>query len=416
LQKAVDRLLGRPEIQFALETDTPESRTLAAPGRLRFPLYESSGEPLAVQVSPEDAVTAGQALATGAAGFVLPSPVSGTVRAITTQPDIRGNRAGNAVLIEPSEGDEPRGFEPLDPESGAPEALAERLREAGILSAVERPLPLVDQLRCDGDPGLEVLVVSAADREPGVSATLELLRERGEDANSAALLLGRIAGTPRVVLALLEGEAARQPRRDGIELLPLPARYPETLPGALRRRLGAGVEVVPLEAALAALDAVREGRVQREKRLTLIGPDQEPVANYRVSLGTPIRDLLDHAGIEPGEHDKVVAGGPLGGFPLFSLDGAIDAGVDALTVIPAGRYPAWSTEPCINCGRCIDICPLDLQVQLIARYAEFELFDRTPEYDIEACFECGLCAVVCTGRRPLLQYIRLAKRGLEAPA
>ena len=47
---------------------------------------------------------------------------------------------------------------------------------------------------------------------------------------------------------------------------------------------------------------------------------------------------------------------------------------------------------------------------------EFELFDRTAELDIDDCFECGLCAAVCTARRPLLQYIRLAKAGLEAPA
>jgi electron transport complex protein RnfC len=53
-------------------------------------------------------------------------------------------------------------------------------------------------------------------------------------------------------------------------------------------------------------------------------------------------------------------------------------------------------------------------VQLLGCYAEFELFDRTPKLDIDQCIECGLCASVCTGRRPLLQLIRLAKREVEA--
>ncbi len=104
------------------------------------------------------------------------------------------------------------------------------------------------------------------------------------------------------------------------------------------------------------------------------------------------------------------------GFALFSLLGSIDAGIDALTVIPKDRYPTWSTDPCINCGECIDICPVDLQVQMIGRYSEFELFDRTREFDIDECFECGLCAVVCTANRPLLQLIRLAKNALSEQA
>jgi electron transport complex protein RnfC len=85
-------------------------------------------------------------------------------------------------------------------------------------------------------------------------------------------------------------------------------------------------------------------------------------------------------------------------------------------VIRSGAFPDWTAEPCVNCGRCIDICPVDLQVQLIGRYAEFELFEPTAELGIDQCFECGLCAAVCTARRPLLQYIRLAKAGLEASA
>ena len=100
-------------------------------------------------------------------------------------------------------------------------------------------------------------------------------------------------------------------------------------------------------------------------------------------------DELDtvYAGIEVGERDKIVAGGPMRGFSLFSALGSIDAGVDALCVVPDGRFPNWTPDPCINCGRCIDICPIDLQVQLIARYAEFELFQGAKELSIAECFE-----------------------------
>ncbi len=417
-QKAARRLLGKPEVQFPLQTCVPETRELGTPELLRFSLCQGGGAPLASAVAGGDSVSAGQALATGEAGFVLASPVTGKVEAVAGQPDIRGDRRGSAVLVEPSAATASGAFEPLDPETAAPDTLAERVREAGILSSTQTPMPLLSQLCPQEEPSVDTVVVLAADREPGVSVALQLLRERPADASAAARLLGRIAGAGRVVLAILDGETDRPSKADGVELLPLEAEYPHTLPSAILRRLGIGqggrgTPIVPLETALAALDAVREGKVQEQKLLTLIGPDQSPVANYRVPLGTPILDVLSHAGIKPGERDKVVAGGPLQGFALFSVLGSIDAGVDALTVIPADRFPSWSVEPCVNCGACIDVCPLDLQVQLIGRYAEFELFDRTRELGIEECLECGLCAVVCTGRRPLLQYIRLAMKELE---
>ena len=44
----------------------------------------------------------------------------------------------------------------------------------------------------------------------------------------------------------------------------------------------------------------------------------------------------------------------------------------------------------------------DLQVHQIARYSEFNLFDRTPGLGLADCIECGLCATVCPSRRPLL--------------
>jgi Na+-translocating ferredoxin:NAD+ oxidoreductase subunit C len=419
-QKAVGRLLGEPEIEFPLETVLPETRVLESSELMRLSLCQGGGKPLTRSVAVDDSVTAGQVLATGAGGFVLASPVTGTVKAITDQPDIRGCRIGDeAILVEPEPEAASSAFEPLDPENADAESLAKRVVEAGILSAMRAPVPLLSLLRPDSerqvDIDIDTVVILAADRDPGVSVALQLLRERSADTCAAARLLGRIAGAGRVVLALPEGDAASFAAVDGVELLAVPERYPETLAGAILRRLGVhgDIPVISLEAALAALDAVRKGEVQREKLLTLIGPDQKPIANYRVQLGTPIRDILAHAGLEAGERDKVIAGGVMRGFAVYSLDGCIDAGVDALTVIPDEHFPSWSTEPCINCGRCIDICPINLQVQLIARYAEFELFDSTRELDIDQCFECGLCAAVCTGRRPLLQYIRLAKEGLE---
>jgi electron transport complex protein RnfC len=69
----------------------------------------------------------------------------------------------------------------------------------------------------------------------------------------------------------------------------------------------------------------------------------------------------------------------------------------------------WSDEPCVSAGACVTVCPVNLQPHMLARYAEFGFYDRTEEWGIFNCIECGLCAAACVGRRPLLQWIRLAK-------
>jgi electron transport complex protein RnfC len=104
------------------------------------------------------------------------------------------------------------------------------------------------------------------------------------------------------------------------------------------------------------------------------------------------------------------------GFAQQSLDGAIDGGVDALLLIPADEVLEWTDAPCINCGDCTDVCPVSMQVHLVGRYAEFQLFDQAGEQGVSACIECGLCAAVCPTRRPLLQLIRLAKQQQPADA
>ena len=49
---------------------------------------------------------------------------------------------------------------------------------------------------------------------------------------------------------------------------------------------------------------------------------------------------------------------------------------------------------------------------MLSRYAEFARYDKCVKEHIDACMECGLCGYVCLARRPVLQYIRLAKHKL----
>jgi electron transport complex protein RnfC len=412
------KLIGFAVGEYPLCTTPLPIEELGMPPVLSFTAGAAGGRSCKAAVEPGAEVEPGQPLFEGPAGPSFPCPVRGKVTGMADAPDIRGGRPGVALQVEPASDVLAGVFPGLDPRNTDRDALAARIREAGILTDEVRPRPLVDLLLPESGEAPGTLVVLAVDREPGVSGALQLLRDSCRDAAHASALLGKISGSGKVRLAVPEdyaGEAGEACRPEGIEILTIPSRYPESLePMVAARSGGNGVAVVAVETALAALDAVRHGRVRDRKVLTVIGPEGEAVGNYRVPMGTRLADILARTGLEPGPGDKIVAGGPMRGFAQYTAEAAVEPGVDALMLVRAGDVVPWSDEPCINCGNCVDACPVDLQVQLIGRYSEFGLFQQAGELEVEHCIDCGLCATVCIARRPLLQLIRLARWELQA--
>jgi electron transport complex protein RnfC len=394
LKEYLDRIFGFRGIRQPLNLTALPITEVPASSLLSLPLIGDGGAPLLPKVEKGDEVSPGQPLAEDGAGPGAVCPVKGKVAAVVAAPDARGARVGKAVLVEPSD-ESYAAFSGLDPEKESPEKLWERIREAGLVTDAVRPRPLAEVIGPKAGVPVDVLVVSAADREPEQ--------------------LGRMAGASKTLLALpgpVAKDAAKVLKQKKVSVLSIPPFYPESLEPlvALRAGGGEGARVVSAETALAALDAVKKGRVQDRKVVTFIGPDGRAKANYRTPLGMRLVDFFDYIGLKPGEADKVLVGGPMRGFAQYSLEASIDAGVDAVTLVPSESIINWSDEPCVNSGGCVAVCPVNLQPQLIARYAEFGLFDRTEELGVMYCIDCGLCAAVCVGRRPLLQWIRLAKR------
>jgi electron transport complex protein RnfC len=105
----------------------------------------------------------------------------------------------------------------------------------------------------------------------------------------------------------------------------------------------------------------------------------------------------------------VVAGGPMMGFTLGSLDVPVTKGTSGITVLTRGEARKAVETRCIRCGRCAEVCPMRLvptKLALAARAADPALARR---YHVAACMECGCCAYACPASIPLVQLIRLGK-------
>ena len=66
--------------------------------------------------------------------------------------------------------------------------------------------------------------------------------------------------------------------------------------------------------------------------------------------------------------------------------------------------------PCINCGRCVEVCPGRVIPSRLADYAERHDEEAFLEnYGMECC-ECGCCSYVCPAKRPLTQEIKSMRK------
>jgi Na+-translocating ferredoxin:NAD+ oxidoreductase subunit C len=401
---------------FSPHTSAKPLVNLAPPAQLAFALVSPSGAAVRPLVEEGQQVEAGRFLGHDGDRPVVICPWPGRVSGIAASSGPPGSGGAPVVTIAPGPASAPPAAFPRLAEDAGPAEVWPRLAAVGLLIAGRGPRRLGDLIGPEAGP-VTTLVVSAADREPGVSAALQTFRERSDESCQAALMLRAASRAGRVLIAAPRAVAAETRRvcyRYKLDLLEVPDAYPQGLAPLMARRLkDLSAKVVPVETALAALDAVREGRVPERKAMTVIGPGRRIAGNFRVPLGMSLGSLLAAAGLHPGPDSRAVWGGPMRGVAV-SLATPVDAGADAAMLLGPEEAEAGAGGPCLNCGQCVSVCPVRLQPQAIGRAMERNRAVRAEALHAGLCLECGLCAAVCPARRPLLTWLTRAKGRQEA--
>ena len=154
---------------------------------------------------------------------------------------------------------------------------------------------------------------------------------------------------------------------------------------------------------------LKTGMPLTQKRVTIDGNFVEHPMNVRVPIGTSVRYLLDFAGIDGSRVKKVLLGGPMMGSAMESLDVPIVKNNNAIILFDeeAARVP--KTTACIRCGRCIDVCPMNLMPANLERAYDAEDLETLLKLKVSLCINCGSCSYVCPAKRNLAQKNQLAK-------
>ena len=168
----------------------------------------------------------------------------------------------------------------------------------------------------------------------------------------------------------------------------------------------AGCIVDNVDTLCAVSRAVTEGRPLMERIVTITGDAVADPRNYKVRIGTNYRELLDDAGGFVKAPAKIISGGPMMGFALFDLDVPTTKTASALTCLTEDAVSAIEPSACINCAKCVDVCPERLIPKNLADAVENGQEERfLAEYGMECC-ECGCCSYICPARRQLTQLIK----------
>ena len=207
-----------------------------------------------------------------------------------------------------------------------------------------------------------------------------------------------------------------------ITIVPLAKKYPQggekqLVDAVIRRQVPAppaipvnvGAIVQNVGTAFAVYQAVMKHKPLFERYTSVTGKQVNSPGNFVVRMGTPFSQLIDNCGGLPEGDNKVLAGGPMMGKAVASLDVPVTKGTNSVTVLTGDDAHRKAAQPCIRCAKCVSVCPMGLEPYLLATLSVAQDFERLEAEDVTSCIACGSCQFTCPAHRPLLDNIVIGK-------
>lgn len=420
--------------------------SMPCPPELVISMSQHLGAPAKCVVKAGDYVVRGQLLGERNGFISVPvyASASGLVKAVEPRLGPSGAKAPAVILDttapapdEPSPNLKPEtlNLKPLDWRSASREDLLARVNDAGICGMGGAGFPTSVKLNPPPNKRCEYLIVNGAECEPYLCADFRLMLERADRVRVGVEILRKILGgcAVRIAIEANKPEAIAALERafadieGNVEIVVLPVLYPQGSekhqiyatvgrvvpePPALPIDVGCVVENVGTVAAVA--DAVEKGQILLSRVTTVSGDAVAEPKNVEAPLGTKYADLVAFCGGETEPPAKVISGGTMMGFAVPSLEIATTKTTSGLLLLSRRRVFQYSSQACINCGRCVRACPMNLNVAEIAKAVEADDIRSAEVAHVMSCIECGACTFECPAYRPLTQFCRRAKASIRA--
>ncbi|MFZ3106840.1 MAG: electron transport complex subunit RsxC [Candidatus Hydromicrobium sp.] len=416
---------------------------LPVPEKVILPLQQSIGAPCEFIVNRGDTVKAGQKIADSTSYVSAPihasisgkvsktikvvNPITSTIMdAVIIESDGEDRWVELKKLFDIKKSDDFSGLKKIVDSTDKKEIL-KKIREAGVVGLGGATFPTHVKLNPPPDKKIDTLILNGCECEPFITSDHRIMLEYGRQVLAGLYIITRTITPENIYIAIednkedailcLEELIIKMGFEDIFKLVSLKSRYPmgaeKTLIRTITGRsvpvgglpMDVGVIVNNVATSKSVYEAVIEDRPLVDKVVTVTGAIENP-KNLLARLGTTIGYLTAECGEVGSGANYIIIGGPMMGISIVDTDFPVTKGTNCI-LVKEGRVQI--EQNCINCGRCVDICPMKLMPLVYARNVKRGNFEVCREYYIENCIECGSCAYVCPANIPIVGYIKTCK-------
>ena len=411
-------------------TSSLETVVMPLPSKIVLSMAQHIGAPAVAVVNKGDHVLAGQKIA-DAGGFVsapIHASVSGTVKGIEQRLTATGSRV-NSIIIENDQKYESVEFVPAKLEDLSKQDIIKRIQDGGVVGMGGAGFPTHVKLSPKEPDKIEYVLVNGAECEPYLTSDYRRMLEEPE----------KVVEGLRVMLALFDNAKGficiednkpdciqkmqelvkNEPRMEVKQLL---TKYPQggercLINATTGREINStmlpadvGCVVDNIDTVTAVYKAVILGQPVMDRIVTVTGDAINKPKNFTVLTGTNMEELIEAAGGLKANTAKIISGGPMMGFAMFDLHVPCIKTSSAFLCLEKDAVSEAEETACINCGRCVTVCPghiIPARLATLAQKGDMETFQKM---DGMECCECGCCSYICPAKRPLTQSIKSMRK------
>jgi len=391
------------------------------PAKVRIPMSMHIGAPCKPMVNVGDIVAVGQPIGEpgGFVGAPIHASVSGKVTAIEDMMNAMGSMT-KAVVIE-SDGLQTvwEGVKP--PEVTDTASFLAAVRASGLVGLGGAGFPTSVKLSVKDPSQVDYLLINGAECEPFITSDVQTMLHDTDYVLKGAALVKKYVGAKQIIFGIEDNKPeaislfeSRKGEVEDFSVVALPSLYPQGGEKVLIYNLTGRVVMegkLPLDAGCIVMNVtslaflakyMETGMPLIEKCITVDGTAIAKPCNAIVPIGTSIHDIIEACGGYKAEPKKLLYGGLMMGMalpsdelPLLKNNNAVLALAEDFAVLP-------QSSACINCGRCIEACPLNLMPNRINRAYQRKDIEALNRLKVMLCMECGCCSFVCPAKRELV--------------
>lgn len=273
------------------------------------------------------------------------------------------------------------------------------------------------------------MIINGCECEPYLNADNRVMVEYSEQIMKGISVAKKLLGVENVIVGVDENkpEAIEKLKSlANIKVEVLKTKYPQGAEKILVKKLlnrevpearlplDVGVVVSNVSTIFAIYQAIFEGLPLIQRVVTVSGDGIVRSGNFLMKIGTPLNDIVNFC--FKGDKEKLLEeyhikmGGPMMGIGQINLDSSVIKGSTGFTFLKKNSAELSEERACIKCGRCVEVCPVELEPLYYAYYGQKKMWNETIKYNIANCIECSACEYVCSSKISLLSLIKKAKK------